>query len=91
MSLLMYWLGALGLLLIFVMELRQRSEGIWKRLEKRQQDRKLSTLDWKLIDNSLKAERPRRDCEREESLGVCTGRECLVYDTCDFNIKKVVH
>lgn len=87
----MYWLGALGLLLIFVMELRQRSEGIWKRLEKRQQDRKLSTLDWKLIDNSLKAERPRRDCEREESLGVCTGRECLVYDTCDFNIKKVVH
>jgi hypothetical protein len=91
MNLLMYWLGALGLFLLLLMELRQRSLGFRKRFERRLQDRKMSNLDWKLIDNSFKSDRPRRDCEREESLGVCTGRECLVYDTCDFNIKKVVH
>jgi hypothetical protein len=47
-----------------------------------------SKLDWSVIDNSLARERVQRDCERPETLGVCTGMECLVYKTCNFNIKK---
>ncbi len=50
--------------------------------------RKAAELDWKIIDQSLAEERPKRDCERPETLGVCTGRDCLVYDSCNFNIKK---
>lgn len=45
-------------------------------------------LDWSIIDNSLARDRLKRDCERPETLGQCTGRDCMVYDTCDFNIKK---
>jgi hypothetical protein len=45
-------------------------------------------LDWSVIEQSLRRERLQRDCERPETLGVCTGRDCLVYDHCDFNIKK---
>ena len=47
-----------------------------------------SRLDWTVIDNSMQRERLQRDCERPETLGVCTGLECLVYKTCNFNIKK---
>ena len=47
-----------------------------------------SKLDWSVIDSSLARERAQRDCERPETLGVCTGMECLVYKTCNFNIKK---
>jgi hypothetical protein len=49
---------------------------------------KARELDWKFIDQSLQAPRPQRDCERQESLGICTGLECLVYEECNFNIKK---
>lgn len=47
-------------------------------------------LDWTLIDNTIQRDRLQRDCERPETLGVCTGRECLVYDSCDFNIKRIL-
>jgi hypothetical protein len=57
----------------------------WKRRRVRA---RAMALDWSVIDNSLAEPRPRRDCERQETLGVCTGRECLVYDSCNFNIKR---
>ena len=57
----------------------------WKRRRVRA---RAMALDWSVIDNSLAEPRPRRDCERPETLGVCTGRECLVYDSCNFNIKR---
>jgi|GEM_PF-2829959 hypothetical protein len=57
----------------------------WK---KRRVRARTLALDWSVIDNSLAEPRPRRDCERQETLGVCTGRECLVYDQCNFNIKR---
>ncbi len=44
-------------------------------------------LDWSVIDNSVSG-RTRRDCERPETLGMCTGQDCLVYRSCDFAIKK---
>jgi hypothetical protein len=52
--------------------------------------KKAEKLDWSVIDNSLQRGRIMRDCERQETLGICTGRDCLVYDTCDFNIKKAL-
>ena len=64
----------------------------WQRLRlrwrKAHAERRAAALDWKIIDQSLANERPKCDCERPETLGICTGRECLVYDTCAFNIKK---
>ena len=57
----------------------------WRR---RRQARRVLKLDWSVIDNSLAAYRTKRDCERPETLGICTGMECLVYKTCNFNIKK---
>jgi len=52
--------------------------------------KKAEKLDWSIIDNSLARERLQRDCERPETLGICTGRDCLVYDSCTFNIKKAL-
>ncbi len=65
---------------------------LWARLRagrrrKRALDRAVD-LDWKVIDQTLNRERTQRDCERPETLGICTGRDCLVYDQCNFNIKK---
>lgn len=61
----------------------------WGKRQRRQQSvLRAKELDWSIIDNSLSRERIKRDCERPETLGFCTGRDCLVYDTCDFNIKK---
>lgn len=50
--------------------------------------KRAAELDWSVIDQSLQRERTQRDCERPETLGICTGRDCLVYEKCDFNIKK---
>jgi hypothetical protein len=58
---------------------RRRKQALHARMQK---------LDWSVIDNSMASERVRRDCERSETLGVCTGMECLVYKNCTFNIKK---
>ncbi|MGH7441610.1 MAG: hypothetical protein ACREKE_02935 [bacterium] len=62
--------------------------GFWKaRRERKNALKRAKHLDWSVIDNSMSG-RPKRDCERPETLGICTGLECLVYKTCDFNIKK---
>jgi len=57
-------------------------------LKRRQTRRRTAALDWSIIEGSLSADRPKRDCERPETLGLCTGLDCLVYKTCNFNIKK---
>jgi hypothetical protein len=85
------WLGGLSLVALALSSLMGPLRG-WLEGRRRQRSvKKAEKLDWALIDNTLNAVRPRRDCERQESLGICTGKDCLVYDTCDFNIKKVVH
>ena len=57
-------------------------------LKRRRSQMKAKSLDWSVIDGSLRSPRPQRDCERQESLGICTGLDCLVYESCNFNIKK---
>jgi hypothetical protein len=57
-------------------------------LKRRRTRERAAKLDWSVIDNSMAADRLKRDCERPATLGVCTGMECLVYKTCNFNIKK---
>ena len=91
MSLALAWLGGCALALWLLLEAKAALEPLWAAWKKRRNLRKIAKLDWTLIDNTLHSPRPRRDCEREESLGICTGRECLVYESCDFSIKKVVH
>lgn len=61
--------------------------GAWKaRLARR----RARHLDWSIIETASRRPRPKPDCERPETLGQCTGRDCLVYETCNFNIKKDV-
>jgi len=57
----------------------------------RKTEKRMMQLDWRLIDNSLASTRLKQDCERPETLGVCTGSDCMVYQTCNFNIKRPVH
>jgi hypothetical protein len=79
------WIGA-GLLVAAILNgSRQDLARWWKR---RRTQQKVVQLDWKIIDNSLAQDRLLQDCERPETLGVCTGRECMVYDSCQFNLKK---
>ncbi|HXB96597.1 MAG TPA: hypothetical protein VNZ54_01000 [bacterium] len=79
------WAGGALLLAALLASMVQSLAARWKR--RRTKARALA-LDWSVIDNSLAEPRPRRDCERQETLGICTGRECLVYDSCNFNIKR---
>lgn len=91
MTQILVWLGGIALLLLSLVEAARRIAA-WYESKKRQRAlSKAEKLDWALIDNTMNSDRLRRDCERQESLGICTGRECQVYDSCDFNIKKVVH
>lgn len=89
-----YLAGAGGCLLAAALlsELLARLRSSWDALRARRKRRGLGAraakLDWTVIDNSMAAGRAKRDCERPETLGVCTGLECLVYKTCNFNIKK---
>ncbi len=64
------------------------TEGFRQERKRRRSLARASKLDWSVIDNSLASGRPKADCERPETLGVCTGQECMVYKTCNFNIKK---
>jgi len=57
-------------------------------LKKRRTRARAARLDWSVIDHSMSADRLKPDCERPATLGICTGRECMVYKTCNFNIKK---
>jgi hypothetical protein len=91
MTLGLAWLGGICLALLILAGLTQKAVSWIQSIKKRWALAKAEKLDWELIDNTVNADRLRRDCERQESLGICTGRECLVYDECDFNIKKVVH
>jgi hypothetical protein len=68
--------------------LRPLGEGFRASRKRRSLRERAVKLDWSVIDNSMAAGRIKRDCERPETLGVCTGLECLVYKTCNFNIKK---
>jgi hypothetical protein len=79
------WLGGGILVLAFVMDLLPKLKAKWRR---QRAVKKAFELDWKIIDNSMADDRLKRDCERPETLGICTGRDCLVYDDCQFNIKK---
>jgi hypothetical protein len=91
MTLFLAWVGGLALaflLLSSVIKRFQRLLAAWKRQKAL---KKAVKLDWSLIDSTVNSDRIRRDCERQESLGICTGRECQVYDSCDFNIKKIVN
>ena len=78
------WVGGVLFLMALLAPLKRFS---WRWPKKSALERS-KALDWRIIDNSLARERPIRDCERQETLGICTGRECLVYDSCNFNIKK---
>ncbi len=81
------WLGAGVLLALGLSPLFQ----VLKKLlfkQPRSPREKAESLGWKLIESSAQGFRPKPDCERPETLGVCTGRECLVYETCHFAIKK---
>ena len=79
------WLGGGLLVAALLSESIQRMRRSWR---KQRAEKRAAQLDWRIIDQSMAEERPKRDCERPETLGICTGRECLVYDTCNFNIKK---
>ncbi|HXC62857.1 MAG TPA: hypothetical protein VNZ67_00800 [bacterium] len=79
------WAGGALALAALLSSAVQSLAATWKK--RRVRSRTLA-LDWSVIDNSLAEPRPRRDCERQETLGICTGRECLVYDQCNFNIKR---
>jgi hypothetical protein len=57
-------------------------------LKRKRTRERAARLDWSVIDNSMSSDRLKPDCERPATLGVCTGRECMVYKTCNFNIKK---
>ena len=81
------WLGGGLLAAALVWPLLQGLAKTWKR---GQNLKKAEKLDWTLIDNTLARPRLMRDCERPETLGICTGRDCQVYETCDFNIKKAL-
>ncbi len=82
-------LGGVLLAAALVSELAQRFTA-WRRRPARPASalRRAAKLDWTIIDNSMAQDRERRDCERPETLGVCTGLECLVYKTCRYNLKK---
>lgn len=82
---LLAWIGGILLGAALLSGLLQAWKG---RSKRRRTQQRVLELDWKVIDNSLAQPRPMRDCERPETLGTCTGRECLVYDSCQFNIKK---
>jgi hypothetical protein len=79
------WLGG-GLLAAAL--LYPLLQGLGKQWRRERSLKKAEKLDWSIIDNSLSRDRVQRDCERQETLGICTGRECLVYEGCNFNIKK---
>jgi hypothetical protein len=82
------WAGGALVIAALLSSAFQSAAAAWK---KRRVRARALALDWSVIDNSLAEPRPRRDCERQETLGVCTGRECLVYDECNFNIKRPLH
>ena len=82
---LLVWGGGSLLLAALLGQAFQKMSLRWR---KARAEKKAAALDWTIIDQSMSRERPKRDCERQETLGICTGRECLVYDTCNFNIKK---
>ena len=82
---LLAWGGGALLVAAVLSEGFQRLRRSWKRSSA---ERRAAKLDWKIIDGSLNDDRVRRDCERPGTLGICTGRDCLVYDSCNFNIKK---
>lgn len=86
------WAGGLILLVAFVYPwwVRRPDLALKGRLRQWQAQRQAKVLDWKIIDNTVNRQRLQRDCERPETLGVCTGRDCLVYETCDFNIKRII-
>jgi hypothetical protein len=82
---LLVWIGGALLAWAVLAPLPTRLKFRWR---KAQAEKRALELDWKIIDQSVANDRLQRDCERPETLGTCTGRECLVYDTCSFNIKK---
>ena len=79
------WAGGGLLLAALFSEVFQRLLRRWKSARTQ---RRAAQLDWKIIDSSMNDDRVKRDCERPETLGICTGRDCLVYEGCNFNIKK---
>ena len=85
----MQWQAALGGGLLAVALARELGDGVGRWRHRQGALRRSKALDWTVIDSSLKEPRAKRDCERPETLGVCTGRECLVYDLCNYNIKRV--
>lgn len=82
------WLGGGLLLAALLRPLFGGRALLFKGFRRRQALKKAAELDWSIIEQSQNRERVKRDCEREETLGVCTGRDCLVYESCNFNIKK---
>ena len=90
----MGWLVALGGALLALALLRSLLDlglGAWWPAWKQQRQaaarqKAMARLDWKLIEG--KGLRQMRDCEKEGTLGVCTGLECYFWDSCEFNIKK---
>jgi hypothetical protein len=82
------WAGGVLLALALLSSLKAAWSARRARAQRGRTEKKMQALDWKLIDNSLTSPRPKQDCERPETLGVCTGLDCMVYRTCNFNIKR---
>lgn len=45
----------------------------------------MNRLDWKVIEGGGGR---KRDCEKQHSMGVCSGLDCYFYQSCTLNIKK---
>jgi hypothetical protein len=92
----MGWLAALGgallalALLMSLLELARRAWWpAWQRSwQARKRRRAMARMDWRLVEGGQPGARQGRDCEKEATLGVCTGLECYFWDSCKFNIKK---
>lgn len=82
------WAGGILFGLALLSGLAEPFKAWGRRRRGRSAEKRMLELDWKVIDNSLASPRLRQDCERPETLGVCTGRDCMVYDDCNFNIKR---
>jgi hypothetical protein len=89
------WSAALGGALLAVALIRallDRCASAWgpawrQRRQARRLRKAMARLDWKVLQGGAKP-RQMRDCEKEGTLGVCTGLECYFWRGCNFNLKK---
>jgi hypothetical protein len=82
------WAGGCLFGLALLSQCSEPVKALARRRRSRKTEERMLALDWKVIDNSVASTRLKQDCERPETLGVCTGLDCMVYRNCNFNIKR---